>query len=106
MSSSFHLKVLNRLISRTFIEKLSRDSNQKIFSRNPLHNLLELLTILLSIFDLGRRDKLRILSSLSLYDIFLIPVSRIFFTSLNKLDLAYGAELCGSFLDRNPSYLE
>jgi len=86
MSSSFRLKVLNGLISRTFIEKLSRDSNQKIFSRNPLHNLLELLTILLSIFDLGRRDKLRIISSLSLYYMFLIPISRIFFISLNKFE--------------------
>ena len=86
MSSSFRLKVLNRLISRTFIEKLNWDSNQKIFSRNPLHNLLELLTILLSIFDLGRRDKLRILNSFSLYYIFLIPVSRILFISLNKLE--------------------
>ena len=62
MSSSFYLKVLNRLISKTFIEKLSWSSNQKIFFRNPPHNLLEPLTILLSIFDLGRRNKFTLIN--------------------------------------------
>ena len=62
MSSNFYLNVLHRLISKTFIEKLSWTSNQKIFFRNPPHNLLELLTILLSIFDLGRRDKFTLIN--------------------------------------------
>ena len=83
---SFRLKVLSRLISRTFIEKLSWESSQKLYSRNPLHNFSELVTMLLSIFDLSKREKLKILSSLPFYSILLIPISRIFFISLNKFE--------------------
>lgn len=57
MSLSFRFKVINRLIPRTLIEELNWTFNQKIFFRNPIHDLLELLTILLVIFDLGRRNQ-------------------------------------------------
>jgi putative glycosyltransferase (TIGR04372 family) len=86
MISRLRLKLLERLIYRAFEEKLNWDFNQKPFSKRPLYNLLELLIALLSIFDLGRRERLEVLSSIKFYYIFFMPLSRLFCTSLNRFE--------------------
>jgi hypothetical protein len=86
MISRLRPKLLDRLIYRAFEEKLNWDFNQKPFSRNPLYNLSEFLIALLSIFDLGRRERLKVLSSIKFFYIFFMPLSRLFCTSLNRFE--------------------
>jgi hypothetical protein len=86
VSSSRRFKLLNKLIYIIYAEKINWDFNQKPFSRNPFLNLLEFFVILLSIFDLGRRERLKALSSFYFYFVFIMPFSRMFCVSLNRFE--------------------
>ena len=78
--------MLNKFIHVAYKKKSTWDTTQKLFSRNPFLNLLELVITMISIFDLGGREKVKVLGSLPFYYMFLTPFSRLIFPSLTGLE--------------------